>query len=486
MDNTIKFPSKFRQDAQQSQKQPTNTPAHTPTYDTNTQHTNTPQLSQLHATPQSQYPPQSTPIIHSTPISHLPSNDIIIDETENFVPAKEIINMKVFKPSFWDDMPLKRTDPIDVMPIIDWEFAYNDVTTNKTILPTGFKWVDLDFSDTNSRQTVTTFLQKHFTTHHNPLFDRLYDQQYFNWLTTKPYRHYNRISLTEMKYWCIGVEVESNNSLVGTIFAQPITLIVDGNYLFTFEINFLCTHSKLRKKQLAKVLMREMYRRCSIHNCNIGLFFATPVPMPFRPFVSPINLLYLPLSKKGFSAWYSCLRINDNKINSSKHLYPGPTKGLSLIRFATKKDIPILFNIYKQYQTKYNLSRGYNKKEFIHEFLPTHFDHVLTYVITTTNGEIKDFISIEKANTKEGLILGHLKFVSFITDELLIWFFQNVLWILRTNGFDGVISGDNHGIEKILIQKLDFKRLDNYRHYHLFNYNVQQIPKHKCGMSIRC
>ena len=62
---------------------------------------------------------------------------------------------------------------------------------------------------------------------------------------------------------------------------------------------------------------------------------------------------------------------------------------------------------------------------------------------------------------------------------------RNHLWLL-INGPRNLVQRTDVSELSLLIQKLDFKRLDNYRHYHLFNYNVQQIPKHKCGMSIRC
>ena len=61
---------------------------------------------------------------------------------------------------------------------------------------------------------------------------------------------------------------------------------------------------------------------------------------------------------------------------------------------------------------------------------------------------------------------------------------RNILFIMKTNGFDLIFANDVLGISNVFTGRaLDFKSLDEICNYYVFNYNTQTISKNECGLN---
>jgi glycylpeptide N-tetradecanoyltransferase len=215
----------------------------------------------------------------------------------------------------------------------------------------------------------------------------------------------------------------------------------------------------------------------------LGAWFVTNTHLPFNTTVKTSQILFRPLTLEKLSkTLFSGLSLQ--QLTQLQHKYENiqPTEDLQLIRFANLEDVPIMMNIYEEYCQKYRLCQTMNREEFEHYFLPNN-EMIFTYVITNVQGEIKDFISLHAFWTKRGEKNAYVFYVSFINELLLEHFMRNVLFIMKSNGFDMIFANDVMGISDVLSKQLDFKSLDEICNYYVFNYNTQTIEKNECGMN---
>lgn len=387
------------------------------------------------------------------------------------------INRSVFKSSFWDQAPFKRNNQ-ERNQIIQVDYFFNaDVAEQE--LPPGYAWTEFDPENDHDVETMTDFLNKHYQK-----YDKEYKPTYIKWLLTPPtYQQYKRLENVPKATWFIGVKSEKNGILVGLITARPVIYQIDEKYIQTFTVDFLCTHKQLRGKHLAPVLVKEMYRRLGTFQYDIGAYFVANAHLPFNSTVKTSQILFRPLTMEKISkTLFSSVPPDQLARLRVKYENIQPTNDLQLIRFANTEDVPMMMNIYEEYCQKYRLSHTMNREEFEHYFLPNN-EMIFTYVITNAQGEIKDFISLHAFWTRRGEKNAYLYYVSFINEMLLELLMRNILFIMKSNGFDMIFANDVMGISKVFSERLDFKSLDEICNYYIFNYNTQTMEKNECGLN---
>jgi glycylpeptide N-tetradecanoyltransferase len=345
-------------------------------------------------------------------------------------------------------------------------------------LPSGYEWVEFDPTNDQDIHTMTNFLNKHYQK-----FDKEYKPNYLKWLFTPPtIKQYKRLENIPVSTWFVGV-MSNTGVLVGLITARPTIYRIDEKYIQTFTIDFLCTHKQLRKKRLAPVLIKEMYKRLSTFQYDIGAWFVSNTHLPFNSTVKTSQILFRPLTLEKLSkTLFSGLSQGQLITLQQKYENIQPTDDLQYIRFANLEDIPMMMNIYENYCKKYRLCQTMNREEFEHYFLPNN-EMIFTYVITNIQGEIKDFISLHAFWTNRGEKNAYLYYVSFINEDLLGLFMRNILFIMKCNGFDMIFTNDIMGVSRVFTELLDFKSLDEICNYYIFNYNTHTIEKNECGMN---
>ena len=185
------------------------------------------------------------------------------------------------------------------------------------------------------------------------------------------------------------------------------------------------------------------------------------MPMPFYPIVEPSSYL---------------------EYHFGSHENIKPTKDLNLIRFATKEDLPRMMDIYNHYSSKFRLQQSLTLEELEYFMLPANETFVHTYVITNSLGEIKDFVCIYSHYNSKGEHLAYIHTITFINEMLLKLFVQNILFILKTNGFQTVIINNIKDVGPTLY-KIGFEDTNQKTYTYLFNYNTETINTEQCSFS---
>lgn len=147
-------------------------------------------------------------------------------------------------------------------------------------LPNDFEWVAIDL---NSRMNeIYEFLRDNYVENNSIGFRFTYSIEMLQWYVQHLITKRGLTSDDEFKDWILGVQVKSNQKLVGFITAYPGTLRIREVSRPMAYVNFMCVHKKLRDKRLSPLLIKELARRCKLQGyfqafATSGQFTPTPI-----------------------------------------------------------------------------------------------------------------------------------------------------------------------------------------------------------------
>lgn len=418
-----------------------------------------------------------------------------------------MVNNKLFQPSIWDDFPMKRNNK-HTNKIIQPDFDIDMPTKIK--LPKGFQFIELNLEQHSDR--IANFLNEHYDPlkSNTSVGDIVYSPEYIEYIYQSPKKHYKKLKDINIEHWLIGIEQRESGEMYGFISAKPITYFIDGRVVNGMFVDKMCTHSELRGKQMCIVLMKELYRKLKEYECDCAAIFNTNRDIPFQPIVQPSKLLIRTFQTPSLQSHtdsndetISVLkekRDNETDVDNIKTINEHiaqienvnelqeniqPTSDIHQIRLANKRDIDDLMKIYNTYATKkYRFYRIYNKKEFEHVFLPKR-DLIYTYVLTNSQGEVKDFVTICVFINNRGEKVGYIQYISFFNEQLLQLFMTNILYIMKQSEIEHVIARETYGVSTVLQETLQFKQAENISStgWYAFNYNTKNITLKECGIN---
>ena len=238
-------------------------------------------------------------------------------------------------------------------------------------LPDYLSWITLDITDDNTLNTVHQFLSENYITDVNKMYRLDYSKEFIRWSWMSP--EYNK----ELHLGIVFTNpMDKIPVLVGVVIGTPMNMNINKMNTKLVGINFLCIHEKLRNKQLAPLLIKEITRRSVLLNMDIALYtVAKKVTKPF--------------SKCRFSNIY----LNIKKLEECvflPHDYPGAKLQSDLalaltvyttpykIRPMTVNDIDALYELLPSFMSKYKVYQTFSKDEIKHYFLN---NIVQTYII---------------------------------------------------------------------------------------------------------
>lgn len=450
------------------------------------------------------------------------------------------INTKLFQPSIWDDFPMKRDNQLTDT-IIQPEFELD--LPERIKLPKGFQIIQLSLDSHLER--IRDFLNNHHclsfnssslnssnsdSSFQNSSFQNsiVYSSEYIEWLFTCPKKHFKKFKSSQNENWLIGVEDINSGELYGFISARPIQYFIDHRHCNAMIIDRMCVKTEARSKRLSVVLMKEIYRRMKHIENECMALFCTNANLPFQPISATSQLLIRSISFNPYSKDHisknqitkdqntkdlkdenqtlneliakrdhetdtSIIKDLNNQIDQITSMKIEPTPDIHQIRLANKRDIDELMQIYNKYNHSNNLNqkefrtyrcyRCYNKKEFEHIFLPRK-DMIYTYVLTNSQGSIKDFVSVHIFYTNQGQKIAFIYYISFINDKLLEIFMKNILYILKESEIDHVIAHEWTGLTPTL-SELHFNPISNNKYaWYIFNYNTKTIDINECNLNV--
>lgn len=299
-------------------------------------------------------------------------------------------------------------------------------------LPNGYKWYTYDMNDTNVCDKVSTFLKKHYIPDKKNNYRLQYSGKFLKWLFTAP----NRLNI------CIGVESDKG-IMAGFIAGTVIKMQINNEATDIVEIKFMCVHTKLRKKGLARKLIKQITKQFDGYKKAI---YGSGLEKPDLSFFAG-KYYHRPLNIENL--FDSDLLKIDGKLKMDdiiKEYYLPENPTNKSFRKMEKDDIEEAYNLFTSYIKKYNCHPIFDLKEFTHIFYNN--DQVDAYVLID-DSVVVDFVSYLKLPTKitrkdkskRTINRGYLYY--YTSDEETPYrLIKDLMIVAKNNGIDVLIATD--------------------------------------------
>lgn len=168
-------------------------------------------------------------------------------------------------------------------------------------------------------------------------------------------------------------------------------MVVQGQPVMMAEINFLCSHKKLREKRIAPVLIREITRRVNVQNIWQAVYTAgKTLPTPF----GTAQYWHRNLNpKKLIEVGFSYLPANKNMGQIVKLAKIKAEPFLQGFREMQQQDLAQVTELLNNHLNEYKVHITFNQQEVAHFLIPQE-GVVHTYVVDEKgDGNITDFCS---------------------------------------------------------------------------------------------
>ncbi|TWW70285.1 putative all-trans-retinol 13,14-reductase [Takifugu flavidus] len=385
-------------------------------------------------------------------------------------PAKTMEEATRRSYQFWDTQPVpKLGETVTSHGCIEPD--KDSIREEPYSLPQGFSWDTLDLGNSAVLKELYTLLNENYVEDDDNMFRFDYSPEFLLWALRPP---------GWLPQWHCGVRVNSNQKLVGFISAIPATIRIYDVEKRMVEINFLCVHKKLRSKRVAPVLIREITRRVNLQGIFQAVYTAGVVlPKP----VGTCRYWHRSLNpRKLIEVKFSHLSRNMTMQRTMK-LYRLPeapkTSGL---RPMTKKDVPVVHRLLREYLSQFNLVPAMNQEEVEHWLLPR--ENIIDTFLVENNGKVTDFLSFY---TLPSTIMNHpvhhslkaaYSFYNVHTVTPLLDLMQDALILAKSKGFD-VFNALDLMENKTFLEKLKFGIGDGNLQYYLYNWKCPSMGADK-------
>jgi glycylpeptide N-tetradecanoyltransferase len=347
-------------------------------------------------------------------------------------------------------------------------------------MPTGFEWSALEINDATQREELYTLLANNYVEDDDCLFRFDYSKEFLEWALTPP---------GFCNEFLLGVRTTAHKKLVAFISAVPATISVYQKGSTTtpspkvVEINFLCVHKKLRSKRLAPVLIKEITRRVNKSGVFQAVYTAGVVlPVP----VASARYHHRSLDpKKLVRVGFSRLSPRMTMARMQK-LYKLPqTPDHNLVPM-TKDHVQGVFQLLKQYLSKFSLHISFSQDEVAHWLLPRE-KVINSYVIcNAVTGDVTDFCSFYHLPSsilgKDETLHAAYSFYNVATSISLTELMRDALILANHQCGSDVFNALNLMENDEFLDELKFGKGDGNLQYYIYNWACTPMKPSDVGI----
>lgn len=308
--------------------------------------------------------------------------------------------------------------------------------------PRAYSWVQYDLSNIDHCTEVAKFLNTHYT-ESNKNVQIQHTPEFLQWFFSKP----------GQKTICIGLRTKTNKLLGACVIGQPIKMQINYDTMDMVDIHFLCVHSTIRGRKVAKKLIEQLKTLFSDIGCNKAVYGSTHHEgvCTTKYFSRPINI----------DSLLECglMRLENNITKedivrthyiSEEYCFDEDLDiGLGHIERnfvkMVREDVDHVHDLFNKYMNQYHFHVVYTKEEF--EYIFCNNDFVTSY-IAVEDDCIVDFISyyklpikVKKDSEEYTLTRGFLYYYTNNT-ETSYRLVSNMLVAAKQEGIDDLIMSD--------------------------------------------
>lgn len=361
--------------------------------------------------------------------------------------------------NFWKTQSIQDTSKKEKLNECCIISKFNDdiYPAEKTKLPEGFTWDNLDSSD-KIIDEMYLFLYDNYV-NGNDKYGGHYSKESLKWFLE---------TVTEHKDLCFCVRY--NNKIVGTIIGIPETISIYDKIYKISQTTFLCIDKNLRNRDLAPISIQEMCRR--LYRNNILMSYYTSF-LKLPNILTTFKYYFRPLNVKKLLDLNIITNTSRISINGFEKLYKVKDKITSNLRLLENKDIKQCTEKYNNYYKKYKIHQVFTENEFKHKFLPK--NNIIDSFVVEKNGIITDFISIFYVKTH---VFNNNKYSDYSVAQIYQYFYSDekkfidivddILYIMKQKNID-VVNCINQMDTHIFLDRLKFKERFGENNFYIWN-----------------
>lgn len=375
-----------------------------------------------------------------------------------------------YENKFWNKQPVSSITSSSGIDGLIKDYKIEDISKNPINLPEGYTWETIDIKNKKNRKEIANFLDKYYVEDVTSNFRLSYSADFLKWSLIRP-------NFDQYPDLCFAIRLESENRpLIGFISGIIIDMQINSKTIKIPEVNFLCVHPKLRKKNFAPILIEEMTRRVF----SYGFFYAiyTGERYIHKPigtvkyYHRPLNIK--PLLKTGFTATKGSTTAKDLKEYFKLSDKP---KNENFVEMQ-EEHIEEAFNCLRSYLERYNIYEIFSLEGFRHIFYNNKFT---TSYVLLQDGKVIDFISYYSLPSK--IINGeskcdriHTAYLYYYTSNIETPFrlIQDMMIVAKNKGFH-VFNALNIMEHSNLLTDLKFEEGTGVSHYFLYNIKCREL-----------
>lgn len=361
---------------------------------------------------------------------------------------------------FWITEPINKVkDPV--------------VVDNQPSLPPGFIYSEIN--STKEFDDMADFLSKYYTENMDNKFKLKYTRKFLQW------------TLGDDSF-AFGLRSEENNKLLACIAVSFGEIQVNKDKYRMANVNYMCIHPKLRRKNLAGLLMKETKRRIMESGVTHAIFPSNkiiPVNAINKSFVScksysrPINISHLLDTE--FTTIDSSAKVDIDELKRALRLPPGISYPSDRFRKMEEDDVEDCYEILNEYFEKYNVHPIFSIERFKQLFLS---DVLNTYVVLDGEDMVVDFVSYYTLNYKitnsDKIVKGGFLFYYTSDEETPYKLVKNLMITAKKHNVDIFHLIDVLENEDVW-EMLSFTENPNKPYYYLYNSNLRPIINRQVG-----
>ena len=373
-------------------------------------------------------------------------------------------------------------------PIVE-DIPLDEIRKKPFSLPSGFKWETMILEYIPYLIEVSQFLSENHVEDDNgvfkqPMFRFNYSPELIAWALLPP---------GYLKEWHIGIRIEKSNKLVGFVGAVPSNIRIRGVEKKMVKIKFLCVNAKLRSKQLATTLIREITRRVNCQGIFQAVFIAAAgAVLPSLP--SPVgNCRYWHRSlnpKKLIQLQFSHLNRNTTIQSQMKLLKMPINPTINGFRSMLREDVPSACKLLNEYLSKFKMVPVFTEEEFNYWFfpkIPPEGEYLLYNLVRGNSNDITDLISFYALNftvlshSTKSTIKAAYSFYNASKSHTITELMNNALIIAKKFDFD-VFNALDIMENSQVFEKLKFDAGDGTLKYYIYNWGCHSMISYDIGL----
>ena len=339
----------------------------------------------------------------------------------------------------------------------------------------GFSWSVIDTSDEKQRFELYDFLRQHYVIHPQNTFRFAYSEDFLNWALHPP---------GWKPEWIVGVRSDQTGKIVAFISAIPITVRIKDDVQNIVAVDFLSIHQKLRGKNLAPLLIKEITRRVNLQGIFTAIY--TAGKLLTQPVTKAQYRHRLINFEKLCAIQFTMPRAGESIQAQAKRYCLPKTTRLPGFRAMTKEDVPQVTAKLNEYLKKFTFAQVFTEEEAAYWFLPR--PGIIGSYVVEKKGTILDFVSFYLVPST---VNGCEKYKEYTAAYIYYYFAKpsRLTDVMRASmevahhqfGAD-VINCLDILDNKDILESLKFVPGDGFLHYYFFNYATETTPPQECGV----